>query len=1402
MTFNAAKYSEFFVIDEGYYPEINESSIKDPKNKWQHTFPHGDIVALLKLVERAFSRAEKKSIWIEGSYGTGKSRIVWMMQNLLTCPESEFDAYFNEYDNLRDEIDLRDRLRVIRRGKVVTASRYATGDITSAQKLIFAVFESLSLALQEGGYKFDGAKTLRGKIANWLESDSANLEMFRAKIQKPEYRMSATLANRSAEEIVERLKNPNAEVSQLVEEILKLGDREGIRAFNIDMKDLIDWIVEVIAENDLRAIVLFWDEFSKFFMNNRNNLDEFQRLAELTNIAPFYLFIATHEFGSLAGEKDQAFKTVRDRFTHKNITMPANIALELIGHALKIKETAEKNWHGISAAMRERTFTPRQAVMKFFKLNDEKILTNILPIHPMAAVLLQSLAALFASNQRSIFNFIKNSDPNVKAFQDFIATKSPLDGDLLTIDYLWNFFYESGIDELGGNVGRMNFKQSIRAILDSYALNKDNLNPDEQVVLKTILLLQAIDQESRRGVDIFHPTEENLELAFSGVAEMENGRAVTIANNLVRKNVLFKIFGEVETFGVMAVGANLADIEEQKKILGETVRTADLLAAAKVLEQVILTVAQKFRCELIAVTADNFTQRINRITAEVATWRIKIIMCFARNDEEQHTIHALIGNAIRNARYHRLVFVDASSNLMSDKTFDRWLENSAHEKYWRVNNPETANEYKKNAEACLRKWGNSFEGGSFVFYPATKTADEGRKGISCQNANQISTELKDNVRRLYPYSFDDAAITDTLFQLTNGKKMVEAGIKQEEFSMLKLTQIRIVLGNLWNISGKYWENYPDEKISRLKVELDAYIKDELARNIRVSFDEIFAFLIERGFMPLNIYAFLTGFLLKEYAADSYLYSTGIDGNSGGAMTEQKLAEYVSDAIKQTSSPTKNYRPKYLEIMSENQRQFVKFAAQFFGIDEKISVEQCAQKIREWLKSLGWPLWCYVDAAEDKYKKFLSLLAGIANSQQSESISTLTEQAGQFLSDNVTTPRYMKKFLTESKGRELFESFLKNFEDGILFTLSKKIGVENLVTEFQRRMLSGDGSWLRDSETAVDDLKKLAVDYKIIVESRNFGVNERSFKACVLGWKEFCQFNLKIPCEVIGEYCPQLKNFFALLKEIFEHKELPQSQREFFLEQLTMNAEMINVVATNLVVILRGKYSQQVEGLNDAEMRKLSDLLPSDSFARSLGTYYQAVIDLSNKIKSEQLKTKLVELWRKLTDSDSPRDWSNKHRTPILALVPLTEQSTAKEIFDTIMRPSPDDKSVKRAIDYLKKPPEYFAVLKDDKQIENTFRQTILDLDHQVLFRNNKELRRELESQLTGDVYQWYPNPLLNGVIEKLSQRKYFSGKLFGNVVEGVEMMSADNLKKLLLKWVETDYTVALKILKEYPLWRF
>ncbi|MBO4400231.1 MAG: hypothetical protein J5809_00100 [Selenomonadaceae bacterium] len=1395
MAYEADKYFDFFEIDEGFYPEINESSIKDAKNRWQNTFPHADIIELLKITERALSRASNtsnRSLWLDGSYGTGKSRILWMMQNLLSCPETEFDAYFDEYDNLRREIDLRERLRTIRRGKVITALRYSTGSITSSQKLIFAVFESLTAALKSSGCKFDGAKTLCGKIANWLEADDANRELFRAKIKKREYIMSGSLRNRSVEEIIERLKNPSAKVSYLVEDILKLGEREGIIAFKIDMKDLTEWIAEVIAENNLQAIVLFWDEFSKFFANNRNNLDELQRLAELSNIAPFYLFIATHQIEELPGAGEQGFKVVSDRFMTKTITMPDNIAFELIGHALKVKPDAQNTWTHISAALRERTAEPRKAVMKFDKLHNEKILTDLLPIHPMTAILLKNLSVYFASNQRSIFNFIKNTDPKVKAFQDFINTKSPLNGDLLTIDYLWNFFYESGTDEHGGSVGRMNLRPSIRAILDSYALNENNLSADEKIVLKALLLFQAINQESHGVIELFHPTEKNLELAFTGVADMENGRAVAIANNLVRKDILFKKPGKIETFAVMALGSDFAEIERLKKDIADRVRTAALLEGAELIKamELELSQAQKARYVLVPVTADNFTLTINRLTNEVETYQIKVIVCIARNEDEQHKIHNLLSGALSNERYDGLVFIDASSNTMSQDIFTRWVENSASEQYWRGKDNALADKMKDNAVDCLKEWKGSFAKGSFVYYHATKTGD--REKISCQNFDGVKMEITANVRRLYPYSFDDADITATLFQVTSFKNFAKAGAEQTEYQMLKLKDIKTVLGDVWQMSQNYWEVYPTLSISRLKIELDALIKSEIESDVRISFDDIFSFLLERGFMPVNIYAFLTGFLLKEYAGDPYRFSAGLDGNFGGAMNSGKLAEYVAESIKQAQSQSKNYRPKYLEIMSQNQRQFMEFASKIFDVQEDISVEQSAQKLRLKLINLGCPIWCYVDAAPDKYKDFLRLLAEIANSKEAISVSALAERAGQFLMNNPVAFYDMKNFLTAQNGREIFTDFLSGFDGGTIIELAQEIGVENTVAECQRRITAGDSIWLHDKETAEGELRKLIVDYKIILASRNFGRDGKSFSACVQSWQSLCRYSLKIPADVLGDYYPPLKSFFAMLKELTERGEIPQSKRENFLSQLTDNAEQIQDAIYEPLKVLREKYSYQLGGLNEEEIQSLYSNLPNNSFTDSQGHYHKNVADSAKKMQSAQLRIKLLNLWFELTQSKSPREWSNAHRTPILAMVPDSERQNARKIFETVMATSPEEKDVRAAIEYFEQRPKFLSALNDARKIEEAFSVVVIG-EYRSFLKDNDEIRDELERKFSREAYDWHNATEL---VKNFAENKYYTGSAHDKVTERVERMSAESAKKLLVELVDKDFEVGLKILKE------
>ena len=138
------KYSEYFDIDQEYFPEVNESSIKAGID-WQKTFPHKTFVDLLKATERMLARStnsDKKGIWIEGAYGTGKSLVAWTLKNMLDCSDDKLKAYFAEYEALQKEPDLRDKLLGHKQGKIITAYRYSSSSIDGDRALIMAVYEA------------------------------------------------------------------------------------------------------------------------------------------------------------------------------------------------------------------------------------------------------------------------------------------------------------------------------------------------------------------------------------------------------------------------------------------------------------------------------------------------------------------------------------------------------------------------------------------------------------------------------------------------------------------------------------------------------------------------------------------------------------------------------------------------------------------------------------------------------------------------------------------------------------------------------------------------------------------------------------------------------------------------------------------------------------------------------------------------------------------------------------------------------------------------------------------------------------------------------------------------------------------------------------------------------------
>jgi len=1394
-------YSDYFKIDEGYWPEINSHSIKDPANKWEKTFPHETVIALMKAMERMLARAhnnEKKGIWAEGAYGTGKSRVMWMLKNLLDCSAEELEAYFDEYPALQAEVDLKDKLlghkHEQEKGKIVTAYRYASSSIDGDRALILAVYESITKALREANVPYKGENTLRGSVATWISNDE-NKAYFSSLIVLPEYRGLGSFAGKSADDIIKLLKNSKYDAESLMRDIFTLADSRDIRALSINMDELIEWITDVIGQNSLKAIVLVWDEFSAYFKKNKTSLDEFQKLSELSNLKPFYMIIVTHMSGSIFSEGDQAGKIVRDRFIRKEIELPDPVAFELIQHALKIIDVHEETWEELADDLNSRMPNVREAVRRLVWKDSNKgddVLRGMLPLHPLAALLLKYISEQFASNQRSMFNFIKNPDSdNLQAFQWFIQNHSPDESAILTVDYLWNFFYEKGTDDNTTLEGKSNFDSIIRTVLDTYPQNEDRLFDEDKRVLKTVLMMQAISQKLGDRVSLFVPTVQNIDYAFEGT-EFEDNRAVTIANTLVKNGILYlKPMGGGKTqYAAAAVSGDQAQIDIIKKEFNRDTKTMSLITSGELITALSLSAALRLRYAVEAATVDNFTSIINKITNETTTHKIRAVITFAKNDEEQNKIRKFVKDVMLEERYSNLVFIDTSTTMFSADRFKQWVECAANEKYWRPKDPKLADEMSRKAKEILEDWKTDISNGSFKVYSVFNA-----NGELCGSETAAAQALSNIVLKKYNnLTFDNAKVTDNVFLQTQLPSSAKNGIMQSHGGVFSAKDVEHLLQGAWKIDN-YWECSPTIPISKLKVKVDNFLQEAFDRDKRISIGIIFDYLMDSGFMPCNLYSLLTGFLLKEYATETYRYS--VDGETGEKMTPDKLSEFIGEYIKHKNSAIPRYKEKFIEVMTKEHIAFVSLANTVFGIPENLSVDQIASRIRAKIKDIGFPIWCFKEIDMNGLDDFIDKLAELANSGEGgESIHKIAEKIGKASMQTPTAAGNLATLLTKPNAPDAMREFLEIFDGGELLVLAKDIGVQDVLLDVKRLFTSGtsrEGLWLWDKETGEEELRKLMTDYRIVSESNNINGKASSLQACLKEWQEKLKA-LRIPYASLCVELSALKGLLSVLRNIATTGDVAYDKRLNFLSALKTNGRTFVEFFASKITVFQKIYSVYLVDFSETEVSSLFSKLPMHSFTMDKPEYEKELAKLAERAKGEQEKHTLLKLWREKTGSKTPREWSSTHKTPILSLISTSIRDDARRIFGILNRSNPEPQEVKVALEFLQRNIASLDVLSDKAQIDVAFVRDIIG-KYIVLLPDCAAVREHLDAVVTTHPYDWYGEPQITREVEKYAQSKYNQGGS-DKVVYEIENMPTDKLKQWLRQLVIDNMNIGIEIIAE------
>jgi len=1372
-------YRTYFDLNDAYFPQINETTIA--KAKWENTYPHETFIKLLESVHSMLDGRTKRSVWIHGSYGTGKSQCAFALKKILEVSIEELQAYWTHPDApawpLNKKSDLLTKFTGHKQRKIVTAYRYGSGGISSTGQLLLAVQESVKKALEVQGVTYTGENTLKEAVISWIEKPAQNT-FFNQLLESDKYNH---WPQSNADEVLADLRK-DGDISQLMNNIFELAVAEGITALNLTTEGLVAWIKDIITQNDIK-IVLVWDEFSAYFKNNRNSLDQFQKLAELCEDR-FYFIIVTHETSGLINANDKTWEVVKQRFDFSEITLPDGIAFELISHARKVKPVALTRWKTLAETINSWLPYSRKAVMEVTKVTNPDVIKGLLPLHPMGALALKYIAEAFQSNQRSIFNFMSQEIEGVQTFQWFVATTSPeCDDPLLTIDKLWNYFYDHHKDELTVDV---------RSIMDTCA-RQQGLSVKEQTVLKAVLIMQAINHRLGDALELFRVTDKNLGLAFEGNRDLEGNAAINIAKKLVNDGVLYKrsIGGGIEVYAAAQLVSNISKINSMKDDIRKKINTANLVVEGGLSDVLSLTPALKLRYELesdpdkgkvTTATAPDFTSTINKLAQRIGGWKFQAILCFALDDAESAAFRRTIEAAAQNPQYKDIVIIDALSTPLGGESLEEYIDFSANALYYSSNDGQLSRQNSEKAKRVLDdNWKKRVANGSYIVYSRSNP-----NGERVSNLQGVLSIMETIVKARFPDTFDfNKGLSGTMLRATQLAASAKCGVVEVSSGAVKDIEKYALPHNVWKVSD-YWKAQSSLNISKIKIALEKKIADSFAASGQISISELYTMLeYDYGFAPCNLSAFLAGFLLKEYACEPFRYYDAINGHD--SMSSDKLKEMLGNYISNPKS-----KETYIVKMTEDEMAFYALTEKAWDITPNScgTAGQAASAVKSKMSRFGLPVWCLSEVDDagvyDIVEKYIELVQkeGKEAHQKAIDIGKIAKNKST-LADNLVALIRKENF---QKGMRVF---LTRFEGGKIIDLARAIGAEMSLLSDIERLFAVDYSCLWNKNTGENEIKRLLTEYGFVRESNSIlATHSNSLSRGYSDWREKLKF-VSVSAEQLKGKLPNLAKVFDYLLKISKQDNLSFDQLKLFHTALMENKDALEAFFNDEKRIFAMVYEPYLEGLSEEDIDIIKGNCQTGMFTLPATDCNIRVKGKADEYRQGQIKTQLFSLWQEKTGTRTPKEWSRRYKLPILAMVSSTEYDSARKAFDALNRSTATRTEIEEALEFLQNA-EFFGDLNDEDKRQDTFIKRVVGKYAKIL-TDTVNVQNALD-RLSIEPYDWYRHPEVTNRVVKLAQAQYDAGGSDAALRE-IDSMDDATLKVYLKRLVKGNMTVGLEIIK-------
>ena len=1393
------KYREYFDINPKYYAAVTPELVEAGKVDWKSFYPHETFVNLLKEVNTVLSNKDNRSMWVEGAYGTGKSHAVFTVKKMLESSDEEIKSYFDDFGLSRDLCQ-----QIItgkNKGKLLVVQRTGSSDIHSDQDLIIKLQESIMAGLAQQGIENQGEGALAGAALNWLREKESNQKYFAALMAEERY--SWDFGGKSLPEVMSLLESgSDEEKAKMMRGLMKVARDNNILAMQMDAPAMAKWLTNVIEKNHLGAIIFIWDEFTEFFRNNSNSLTGFQTLAALSQDQPFYFLIVTHGSQQLIANSEDE-KKIRDRFLQTvKIELPDNIAFRLMHQAMKTTgdPVLSDRWKQYAANMNAELGSARKIIVDSLGKSGikDKDLQGIVPMHPLAALLLKHISIVVGSNQRSMFEYIINDNPDAHGFKWYIDNYGPLDMDaknLLTIDMLWNFF------NMKGQNGQDVVNDTVRVILGNYNLyNMDKYSEEERRVFKTLLLLQAISSQLGGSVELLRPTDRNLELAYDGT-DWQAGKATNLAEQLCKDNLLFKqAVGKDTEYTVASSHGDAGAVEKNKKHILDSMKTGDMVAKARLLDAISLPQKVKNRFHMQSVSlAESISRKVNALVGAPVPYGFHVAAVFALDEQESMKARQEIEKLVRDERYKGIYFLDASSMYMGADQKEQYASDMAYSDYYLKQDKKTSDNYSGRAEECLGSWRGRVESGSFILYSCDNPS-----GVRLPNLQALVDEFLRIEERVYPYSLAGFNVIDNMFKSSALGQGAGCGIKEAlegtYKSPNKQTSLDTALSGVWKVEN-YWQDSAKQSlpIVRAKLKVEEMIAEAFKEAGRISIKAVFEELRggKFGYMPCNFTSFVLGFLLKEYAQPKYFWS---NSSTSKPMSQDVLKKMIADVL----NPPKNYKEEFIVAMSPQQSAFLTETAGIFHLPQENcgSVEQARDYIRINMRKMDFPLWCLNSVLGKKtlycpagtVERAINCYVGIANTANmgGGSESDMANELGQLFLDNKELAADLSGLVKNDIIREGMKEYVATYKGGEVLTLAKEIGPGiSYLDDIKAKFNADAANWVWNQQTANEKIDDVILEYRIIRESNKSLPKTYALPETVRAWNQKTD-KIHIACEALSMENSGLKELLQLLHKMKQQNILPESDKQDFCDLLVSDREKFEEFYNGQFVQFYKASKAILRNMSEDEARALFETFDDRQFAKSRTDYFRYVESAAKAFVENQAKTKLKNLWKEKTGTKDPFDWSRKNRTPILCMFDEEERDRVKKVFSTLRAQNPTCDEVEAAFAFLSKA-DFYDRLSDPEERNACFMERVLG-DYDVLLEDPEVTRDYLQEHAMDDAYYWMDSGSVRSKLKELAESEY---KTRGceKALEIVEELDEHEMLQYLRDLIGESLNVGIEILK-------